>query len=576
MDDVYVPSPRRARRDSAWSFAFIALALVTIALGVAVAATAPRRAPSDALARDALTSGDAWFGARSRDAVDEALKANAREIANDARRREGGLGRFRMTRGKGEAIGKTIGVARERERGLGGNDSDDAFGARGGAIDGKTFLKAAMPWIVVAFVGAFFIGAGLMTVLRTRARDVVWGVMYLKIAVLAALTVITAVSAQLTAALLCGLGTALAVLVTYMWRGELDLVASMIAVSTQGLRDNPHLVTVTVGLQLASMVYVIPLVWLAVDATQHGSATINKFAVATTDGMCLGYYSQTVDCCRWQMDSWVPSYITLVCVAVIWAVSTALEARLFVIGGVVCQWYFAPAGTTNFKGTTTRSLQHALGPSFGTICYGSFVITVVEILKRSAEKMRRENRGNILVCLCVACLDCIYALIEYISRFAMIQASMSGEAFCDAARSITDLLSRNFLLAYGTYAFPKYILSAVVVILSMAFGYVAYVTSAIGYAFTEDVFVGKAYSYGVGILCFAITYIVLDFFVMILLNVVDSIFVCYAIDKDRNAVHHPDLHAVFAEVNDKQTREQEDDGISKSVPLSKQAVYASM
>ena len=231
---------------------------------------------------------------------------------------------------------------------------------------------------------------------------------------------------------------------------------------------------------------------------------------------------------------------------------------MFVIGGVVTQWYFAPAGTKDFTGTTKTSVKHALGPSFGTICYGSFIVAVVEFMKQAAEKARRENRGNILVYCIVCCMDCIYSIIEYISRFAMIQASMTGEAFCDAAKKVTELLSRNFLLAYGTYAFPKYILSFVVLGMSAFFGVNAYYLSFLGYAMTSNVFEASTYSSMVGIICFAVSYIVLSFLIMVLLNVIDAIFVCYAVDKDRNAVHHADLHSVFDQVNQRQRAKQED------------------
>jgi hypothetical protein len=82
-------------------------------------------------------------------------------------------------------------------------------------------------------------------------------------------------------------------------------------------------------------------------------------------------------------------------------------------------------------GLVGDSLRNALGPSFGTIAFGSFVLTMVEIGKAAAERMRRDedNRGNILVCLVTTCLECIYAIIEYISKFATLQAAMTGAAF---------------------------------------------------------------------------------------------------------------------------------------------------
>lgn len=50
------------------------------------------------------------------------------------------------------------------------------------------------------------------------------------------------------------------------------------------------------------------------------------------------------------------------------------------------QWYFAPPGLTSTRGTTLRSLKHALGPQFGSCCLGSLVLTVAEIMRSALEK----------------------------------------------------------------------------------------------------------------------------------------------------------------------------------------------
>ena len=131
---------------------------------------------------------------------------------------------------------------------------------------------------------------------------------------------------------------------------------------------------------------------------------------------------------------------------------------MYVIGGTVCQWYFAPRGSTQFKGFTWTSTKHALGPSFGTVSFGSAIMTAVEMMRQAMDRAREENEQNLLLCMVQSCLECIWQFIEYLSKFAMLQASMTGEAFCDAASSIFDILQRNFLLAYGTYAFPSMIL----------------------------------------------------------------------------------------------------------------------
>ena len=58
-----------------------------------------------------------------------------------------------------------------------------------------------------------------------------------------------------------------------------------------------------------------------------------------------------------------------------------------------------------------------------------------------------------------------------------------------------------------------------------------------------------------GALSGAVAFVVLSFFVMIMLNVVDAVFLCYAVDRDRNMVNHVEFHEVFETVNRKQQPE---------------------
>jgi hypothetical protein len=54
---------------------------------------------------------------------------------------------------------------------------------------------------------------------------------------------------------------------------------------------------------------------------------------------------------------------------------------------------------------------------------------------------------------------------------------------------------------------------------------------------------------GYALVCALITGFVvwcsLSYFTMILVNTTDAVFVCYAKDKDRNEIHHEEMHAVF-------------------------------
>lgn len=53
-----------------------------------------------------------------------------------------------------------------------------------------------------------------------------------------------------------------------------------------------------------------------------------------------------------------------------------------------------------------------------------------------------------------------------------------------------------------------------------------------------------------GALCFVMALVVLLFFSSVLLNIVDAVFMCYALDLDTQSVTKSEVHEVFSQVRD--------------------------
>ncbi len=51
-----------------------------------------------------------------------------------------------------------------------------------------------------------------------------------------------------------------------------------------------------------------------------------------------------------------------------------------------------------------------------------------------------------------------------------------------------------------------------------------------------------------GVLCFVMALVVLAFFSSVLLNIVDAVFMCYALDLDTQCVTKSEVHEVFSQV----------------------------
>jgi hypothetical protein len=56
------------------------------------------------------------------------------------------------------------------------------------------------------------------------------------------------------------------------------------------------------------------------------------------------------------------------------------------------------------------------------------------------------------------------------------------------------------------------------------------------------------YSYVVAVLAWALLIIVLGFFVHVLDNVIETVYVCYAIDRDRGEVYRTEVHEVYSQL----------------------------
>ena len=75
--------------------------------------------------------------------------------------------------------------------------------------------------------------------------------------------------------------------------------------------------------------------------------------------------------------------------------------------------------TVPVKNPTAKAAKRALTTSFGSICYGSLIIALIQtlraIIRNAAEQARSE--GNLFALFCLYCLDCILSIIESLAEY---------------------------------------------------------------------------------------------------------------------------------------------------------------
>ena len=107
------------------------------------------------------------------------------------------------------------------------------------------------------------------------------------------------------------------------------------------------------------------------------------------------------------MDS---SVVVLFLLSYYWASEVGKNLLHVTVSGVVGTWWFAPDdATTFFSPAITDSFVRASTFSLGSICLGSLLTAVLQVLYHLADQARRSGRGNSIL-LCV--VECIVGFLE--------------------------------------------------------------------------------------------------------------------------------------------------------------------
>jgi len=313
-----------------------------------------------------------------------------------------------------------------------------------------------------------------------------------------------------------------------------------------------------VGVKLALLTLTIPTFAFVSAAYRNGRVVRDPDAVLQSGkDTCVDENGDRTPCCVWEVDDWASAYVGMTSLFWLWTVMLAFEVRMFTVAGVTAQWYFAPPGTRTFAGTTIGSIKNALGPSFGSLALGSLVLTAVRVAREINENARRNARENgggvvqILACLVTSCLDCVYALIQHVTKYATIQCAVTGAAFCDAAVAVSRMLTENFLNAYAVWWLPGTLLSAAAFVFSAAYGTCVGLAGYVAWNGADGREDAGAESVILGFVSFILALVAVNFCVTVLLDVVDCVFVCYVMDLDRQRNSRPEVHEIYEEVKAK-------------------------
>ncbi|KAK4764961.1 hypothetical protein SAY86_026051 [Trapa natans] len=309
---------------------------------------------------------------------------------------------------------------------------------------------------------------------------------------------------------------------------RIELTVSIIGVASDALSSNLGLFVALPCLTIGLVAYYAPIIVFLVFARHNGKIVPKE----SSDGE----YS-----CTWKQDRWVPAYFALAVLTMLWSLTTMIEAQVYVISGTIAQWYFAKEEHSVPRRSIRSSLRNAFGPSSGTICLSGLLIGIVRIVRTAVDTAAREDAPGIVNLVLQCCVNALLSSIEFLNKFTINFAAITGEAYCTSARMTYELLKRNLLSAVFVETVSTRLLGGIVFVFSAIYAIAAW-------GILKGVTDLGVDSYFLALLAWAALTLVLGFFIHVLDNVIDTVYICYAIDRDRGEVCKQDVHEVYVQL----------------------------
>ncbi|GER42332.1 choline transporter-related family protein [Striga asiatica] len=305
---------------------------------------------------------------------------------------------------------------------------------------------------------------------------------------------------------------------------RIELTVGIIGVASNALWRNLALLAVLPALSLGLFIYYTPVIVFLIFANWNG-----KIVPREKHGEFI---------CVWKQDNWVPAYYTLAILTILWSMAAMVEAQVYVISGTIAQWYFSKDDDSGPKHRIRSSLRNAFGPSLGTICFSGLLIFVVRLVRAVVDSARQEDSSGIVNLILRCCANNLLSAVDFLNKFTINFAAITGEAYCKASRMTYELLKRNLLSTVFVETVSTRVLFGIVLVLSAVYAIVVFVLLKAVIHLDDN-------AYFVVAMAWALLIVIFGFFVQVLDNVIDAVYVCYTIDRDRGEVYKQDVHDFY-------------------------------
>jgi len=111
------------------------------------------------------------------------------------------------------------------------------------------------------------------------------------------------------------------------------------------------------------------------------------------------------------------------------------------VAGTVGTWWVAPDESGFCSRGICNSFIRTVTTSFGSICFGSLLVAIIQALRALANSARANGDGNFLVCIAECILACLASMLEYFNKWAYIYVGIYGYSYIESGKGVMQLFA---------------------------------------------------------------------------------------------------------------------------------------
>jgi hypothetical protein len=234
--------------------------------------------------------------------------------------------------------------------------------------------------------------------------------------------------------------------------------------------------------------------------------------------------------------------VVFVCFLSYYWVHQVLQNTLKVsVAGVVGTWWHIPDEASTFwSPALTGSLSRATSYSFGSICFGSLLVAIIQALRALEHYTRDNDEMSALQCIIQCILSCLESIVEYMNKWAYIYVGLYGFSYLEAGRNVIQLFQQKGWTAIITDDLTDNVLFMMSAAVGLACGVIGLLLGFVD----VDMFADMGYEHASGpafLIGMLVGFLLSSILFAVVGSAVNTVIVCYAEAPAEFQMNHPQL-----------------------------------